>query len=106
MSNEKNRSLFTILLSHTKDLFTSVLSYFFLAGNEFTFKIVAGLLISTAGGVIFFSKSICDNMIFGDGKDKGSDSPKQEFRAQTIEIKNFKPGEMVEEAGETNVSSD
>ena len=106
MSNEKNRSLFTILLSHTKDLFTSVLSYFFLAGNEFTFKIVAGLLISTAGGVIFSSKSICDNMIFGDGKDKGSDSPKQEFRAQTIEIKNFKPGEMVEEAGETNVSSD
>ena len=28
MSNEKNTSLFTILLSHTKDLFTSILSYY------------------------------------------------------------------------------
>ena len=68
MSNEKNTSLFTILLSHTKDLFTSILSYFFLAGNEFTVKIALGLLISTTGGVMFSSKSICDNMITGRSK--------------------------------------
>jgi hypothetical protein len=90
MSNEKNTSLFTILLSHTKDLFTSILSYFFLAGNEFTFKIASGLLISTTGGVMFSSKSICDNMITGrDMKNKNIDSPKNELKnePQTVDIK-------------------
>ena len=94
MSNEKNTSLFTILLSHTKDLFTSILSYFFLAGNEFTVKIALGLLISTTGGVMFSSKSICDNMITGrDKKNTNLDSPKNELKteAQVIDIKNATP---------------
>ena len=91
MSNEKNTSLFTILLSHTKDLFTSILSYFFLAGNEFTVKIALGLLISTTGGVMFSSKSICDNMITGrEKKNPNLDSPKNELKnePQIVEIKN------------------
>ena len=90
MSNEKNTSLFTILLSHTKDLFTSILSYFFLAGNEFTVKIALGLLISTTGGVMFSSKSICDNMITGrEKKNPNLDSPKNQLKhAQVMEIKN------------------
>ena len=90
MSNEKNTSLFTILLSHTKDLFTSILSYFFLAGNEFTVKIALGLLISTTGGVMFSSKSICDNMITGrEKKNPNLDSPKNELKVepQMVEIK-------------------
>ena len=96
MSNEKNTSLFTILLSHTKDLFTSILSYFFLAGNEFTVKIALGLLISTTGGVMFSSKSICDNMITGrDKKNPNLDSPKNELKteAQVIDIKNTTPND-------------
>ena len=96
MSNEKNTSLFTILLSHTKDLFTSILSYFFLAGNEFTVKIALGLLISTTGGVMFSSKSICDNMITGrDKKNTNLDSPKNELKteAQVIDIKNTTPND-------------
>ena len=90
MSNEKNTSLFTILLSHTKDLFTSILSYFFLAGNEFTVKIALGLLISTTGGVMFSSKSICDNMITGkDKKNPNLDSPKNQLKnVQVMDIKN------------------
>jgi hypothetical protein len=91
MSNEKNTSLFTILLSHTKDLFTSILSYFFLAGNEFTVKIALGLIISTTGGVMFSSKSICDNMITGrEKKNPNLDSPKNVLKneSQVIEIKN------------------
>jgi hypothetical protein len=90
MSNEKNTSLFTILLSHTKDLFTSILSYFFLAGNEFTVKIALGLLISTTGGVMFSSKSICDNMITGrEKKNPNLDSPKNGLKVapQMVEIK-------------------
>ena len=84
-------TLFTILLSHTKDLFTSILSYFFLAGNEFTVKIALGLIISTTGGVMFSSKSICDNMITGrEKKNPNLDSPKNELKteAQVIDIKN------------------
>ena len=96
MSNEKNTSLFTILLSHTKDLFTSILSYFFLAGNEFTVKIALGLIISTTGGVMFSSKSICDNMITGrEKKNPNIDSPKNELKndTQVIDIKNITPSE-------------
>ena len=101
MSNEKNTSLFTILLSHTKDLFTSILSYFFLAGNEFTIKIALGLIISTTGGVMYSSKSICDNLITGDGKQKVQttiESPRHNSSSSTaVEIKNLNSIEMTEE---------
>ena len=104
MSNEKNTSLFTILLSHTKDLFTSILSYFFLAGNEFTIKIALGLIISTTGGVMYSSKSICDNLITGDGKQKIQTtigSPRNNSsNATSVEIKNINAIEMTEETPE------
>ena len=105
MSNEKNTSLFTILLSHTKDLFTSILSYFFLAGNEFTVKIALGLIISTTGGVMFSSKSICDNMITGrEKKNPNLDSPKNVLKneSQVIEIKNTE----IEEKNNNNADQD
>ena len=70
MSNEKNSSLFTILLANTKDIFTSILSYFMLAGNKFTVNIALGLIISTAGAAMFSLKSIWDNMITGFTKHK------------------------------------
>ena len=63
MSNEKNSSLFTILLANTKDVVTSILSYFVLEGNKFTVNIFLGLVISTTGAFMFSSKSICDNML-------------------------------------------
>ena len=104
MSNEKNTSLFTILLSHTKDLFTSILSYFFLKGNEFTIKIALGLIISTTGGVMYSSKSICDNLIAGDGKQKVQTtigSPRNNSSiSTTVEIKNLNSIEMTEETPE------
>ena len=68
MSNESNSSLFTILLANTKDVFTSILSYFILAGNKFTLNIALGLIISTLGAVMFSSKSIYDNMITSKSK--------------------------------------
>ena len=63
MSNEKNSSLFTILLANTKDGVTSFLSYFILKGNKFTVNIFLGMVISTTGAFMFSSKSICDNML-------------------------------------------
>ena len=70
ISNEKNSPMFTILLSNSKDILTSVLSYFFLEGNKFTFNIAAGLLIATVGAVMFSLKSICDNIIIEKEKTK------------------------------------
>ena len=84
MSNEKNSSMFTILLANTKDLFTSILSYFFLAGNKYTVNIVLGLLISTTGADMFSSKSICDNMITGEQKPEISNA---NIQPQVVEIK-------------------
>ena len=84
MSNEKNSSMFTILLANTKDLFTSILSYFFLAGNKYTVNIVLGLLISTTGAVMFSSKSICDNMLTGEQKPEISNA---NIQPQVVEIK-------------------
>ena len=95
MSNESNSSLFTILLANTKDVFTSILSYFVLAGNKFTINIALGLLISTLGAVMFSSKSICDNMITGKGKEEkknesqnSNDNESNKFEDLTIEVNN------------------
>ena len=95
MSNESNSSLFTILLANTKDVFTSILSYFVLAGNKFTINIALGLLISTLGAVMFSSKSICDNMITGKGKEEkknesqnSNDNESNKFKDLTIEVNN------------------
>ena len=62
ISNEKNSSLFTAMLSNSKDIITTVLSYFWLKGTKLTFFIIGGLLISTIGAVIIAVKSMYDNM--------------------------------------------
>ena len=84
MSNEKNSSLFTILLANTKDLFTSILSYFFLTGNKYTVNILLGLLISTTGAMMYGSKSLCDNMLTGEQKPEINNS---NIQPQVVEIK-------------------
>ena len=88
MSNESNSSLFTILLANTKDVFTSILSYFILAGNKFTLNIALGLIISTLGAVMFSSKSIYDNMITSKSKriPNPLDSEKNKLKVVDIEI--------------------
>ena len=70
ISNEKNSSLFTQLLSNSKDIFLSFLSYFFLKNNKLTFKIVLGLIISTIGALLTSTKSICDNLKIGGKEEK------------------------------------
>ena len=62
ISNEKNSSLFTAMLSNSKDIIITVLSYFWLKGTKFTFFIIGGLLISTIGAVLIAVKSMYDNM--------------------------------------------
>ena len=62
ISNEKNSSLFTAMLSNSKDIIITGLSYFWLEGTKFTFFIVGGLLISTIGAVLISTKSMIDNL--------------------------------------------
>ena len=62
ISNEKNSSLFTTMLSNTKDIAITLLSYFWLKETKFTIFIVGGLLISTIGAVLISAKSLMDNL--------------------------------------------
>ena len=62
ISNEKNSSLFTAMLSNSKDIAITVLSYFWLSGTKLSFLIVGGLFISTTGAVLIAVKSMLDNL--------------------------------------------
>ena len=89
MSNEKNNSMFTILLANTKDLFTCILARFILAGNKYKVNVVLGLTISTIGAVMFSTKSIFDNMKIGFSKNKiqNNENENNETGEQVVEIK-------------------
>ena len=62
ISNEKNSSLFTAMLSNSKDIAITGISYFWLPKTKFTFCIIGGLLISTFGAVMISVKSMLDNL--------------------------------------------
>ena len=83
ISNEKNSSLFTQLLSNSKDIIVSFLSYFFLKNNALTIKIVLGLFISTSGAILISMKSICDNLIVP--KDAKKEKEKEGTEMETKE---------------------
>ena len=104
MSNEKNSSLFTILLANTKDVVTSILSYFFLAGNKFTVNIFLGLVISTTGAFMFSSKSIWDNMLKKGSNEIEGDKNKNENNESNDNSENnqFKKVEISSETVEVN----
>ena len=101
MSNEKNSSLFTILLANTKDLFTCILARFVLAGNQFTVNVVLGLTISTVGAVMFSSKSMCDNMITG-FKDKDKIESSENETNNINDLGNENEVEIKSETGNSN----
>ena len=61
LSNESNSSLFTNMLSNSKDIMITCLSYFYLKGNKFTPKVLGGLFIATIGAVLNSVKSFYDN---------------------------------------------
>ena len=75
MSNEKNSSLFTSMLSNCKDIIISVLSNFFLSNNKFTKNVVGGLLIATIGAILISFRSIYENTKLKNNK---SESRKKE----------------------------
>ena len=62
MSNEKNSSLFTQLLSDTKYIFITILSYKVLKTFVFTWKNILGVAITTLAGIIITANSIYNNI--------------------------------------------
>ena len=70
LSNEKTSSLITQLLANSKDVFVSGLSFIMLKDNNFSFKKIIGLLISTIGAILISSKSLLDNIKLGGSEKK------------------------------------
>ena len=81
LSNEKNSSLFTQLLSNSKDILFAFLSYFILKNNKLTIRIIIGLIISTAGALLISMKSLSENLKFekieGEEEDKELEDKEQ-----------------------------
>ncbi len=50
------------MLSNSKDIIITGLSYFWIKGTKFTFYIIRGLLISTIGAILIAVKSMYDNL--------------------------------------------
>ena len=76
LSNETNSSLFTQLLSNSKDIIMSLLSYFVFKNNKITFRIIIGLIISTIGALLISMKSISENINF-ERKEKKENNGKE-----------------------------
>ena len=62
LSNEKNSSLFTQLLSDTKYIFITIISYKILKTFIFTWKNILGVAFTTLSGVIITVNSIYNNI--------------------------------------------
>jgi drug/metabolite transporter (DMT)-like permease len=62
ISNEKNTSLFTQLISDTKFIFITLISYSVLKSFTFTWKNITGLCLSTLAAIIITIKALFDNV--------------------------------------------
>ena len=63
------------MLSNSKDIIITGLSFFWLKGTKFSFFIIGGLLISTVGAVLIAVKSMLDNT-----------KKKKEMQEKTVKI--------------------
>ena len=78
ISNEKNSSLLTNLLTNTKTIFTSVTLYLFdKAKNKLSIPIFIGLFMSTLGAIFINAESLFNNLSFKKGKEKKEEKNKE-----------------------------
>ena len=80
ISNEKNTSLFTQLLSDTKYIVITLISYLVLKSFTFTWKNVTGLALSTLAAIIITLTTLCDNIEF---KKKKNNYEMKEFQVDS-----------------------
>jgi hypothetical protein len=98
ISNEKNSSLLTNLLTNTKTIFTSVTLYLFdKAKNKLSIPIFIGLVMSTLGAIFINAESLFYNLSFKKGKDKKKDKEdKKPEETELIEVKEDEKNENEE----------
>ena len=85
ISNEKNTSLFTQLLSDTKYIVITLISYSVLKTFTFTWKNILGLLISTLAAFIITISTLYDNIQF-----KKPNKIQNDSDMKKVDIKNMK----------------
>ena len=90
MSNEKNSSLFTQLLSDTKYIFITILSYKVLKTFKFTWKNILGVGITTLAGIIITVNSLYNNIQIKKNTDKKNVKIEQEKPDEVVKIENEK----------------
>ena len=94
ISNEKNSSLLTNLLTNTKTIFTSVTLYLFdKAKNKLSIPIFIGLFMSTLGAIFINAESLFYNLSFKKGKESKNGKNKENDNneeAELIDIKDDK----------------
>ena len=99
MSNEKNNSLFTQLLSDTKYIFITLLSYKVLKTFVFTWKNILGVGITTLAGIIITVNSIYNNIQVKKRNPK-IDSPKRGEEKEEKEVKEEKEEKLDKDGSE------
>lgn len=96
MSNEKNSSLFTQLLSDTKYIFITILSYRVLKTFVFTWKNILGVAITTLAGIIITVNSLYNNIQISNKKSQIENSIEVEKKENDKEEKEVKEEEKFE----------
>ena len=96
ISNEKNTSLFTQLVSDTKYIVITFISYIVLKSFTFTWKNITGLFLSTLAAIIITISSLYNNIKFNKEINKnnynnmqfnsGDNSPKEITKLKDIDI--------------------
>ena len=93
ISNEKNSSLMTNLLTNTKTIFTSVTLYLFdKAKNKLSIPIIIGLMMSTLGAIFINAESLFKNLSFKKEKENKKEKNKKDDNeeAELIDIQENK----------------
>ena len=96
ISNEKNTSLFTQLVSDTKYIVITFISYIVLKSFTFTWKNITGLFLSTIAAIIITINSLYNNIKFNKEINKnnyndlqyntGENSPKETNKFKEVDI--------------------
>ena len=87
ISNEKNTSLFTQLVSDTKYIAITFISYAVLQSFVFTWKNITGLFLSTLAAIIITINSLYNNIKFN--KEKYNNPNDNNGENNTKEINKF-----------------
>ena len=86
ISNEKNTSLFTQLVSDTKYIVITFISYVVLQSFVFTWKNITGLFLSTLAAIIITINSLYNNIKFNKGKHNNANENSGDYHKENTKF--------------------